>query len=429
MDGYKKLKQYKHKALFIYNIHIQFMDYEDDEIEESEQSIDDSESKKSEEESESISYKKRGPKKRIIKKNPKTSLQLNDSDVDSESGSFEMKTTSVVKKPHKENHQSNTTLNTPWIEKYRPVTLEDLVLDTGMYNKIKKILDEQDMPNIIITGVPGVGKTTTISCLAKNLLGKFYNDAVLELNASDDRGIKTVQDSIENFCKKKIYFDDTVAQHKIVILDEADNMTKKAQQSIKNLMKTYHDTTRFAFTCNNSSYIIESIQSRCIIFKYSKLTNIQIAERIKKICSIEKIPFTEEGIKTLVETSQGDLRKAINNLQLTYNGYTKITPDNVYKLCDRPHPLVIQNIFLACRNKDIKKAFEYLEDLRVKGYSSSDISLSMINTLRELDKTILDERTKIKYIEEISKTCIIISQGVSSQLQLTACICRLYKIE
>jgi len=98
-------------------------------------------------------------------------------------------------------------------------------------------------------------------------------------------------------------------------------------------------------------------------------------------------------------------------------------------LCDKPHPLVIQNIFLACRDKDIKKALELLSDLHNKGYSSSDVSLSMINTLRDLDKKILDERTKIRYIEEVSKTCIIISQGVSSQLQLTACICRLYKLE
>lgn len=411
------------------------MDYDidEDEIEESEKTLEESEEKQSGEDSEEIVYKKRGPKKRIIKKNPKTSLQLNDSDVDSESGSFDdlvlqMQKTVVVQKPIKEHKKKKNTLNVPWIEKYRPNTIEDLVLDEGMYNKIKKILDDKDMPNMIITGVPGVGKTTTVSCLAKNLLGKFYDEAVLELNASDDRGIKTVQESIEHFCKKKIYFDDTVAQHKIVILDEADNMTIKAQQSIKNLMKNYHNTTRFTFTCNNSSYIIESIQSRCIIFRYNRLTNVQIANRIKKICSIEEIPYTDDGIKTLVETSQGDLRKALNNLQLTYIGYTKVTPENVYKLCDKPHPLVIQNIFTACHNKDIKKALEYLNDLQKKGYSSSDISLSMIGTLKDLDKSVLDERTKIRYIEEVSKTCIIVSQGVISSLQLTACICRLYKL-
>lgn len=405
------------------------MDYEDeDDIDESEQSLEESGSKRSDDESEEIIYKKRGPKKRIIKKNPKTSLQLNDSDVDSDSGSFDMQKTEFVINPVKVKEKKKNTLNKPWIEKYRPAIVDDLVLDDGMFNKIKKIIEDKDMPNMIITGVPGVGKTTTVSCIARNLLGKFYDEAVLELNASDDRGIKTVQESIDHFCKKKIYFDETVSQHKIVILDEADIMTIKAQQSIKNLMKNYHDTTRFAFTCNNSSYIIESIQSRCIIFRYNKLTREQIAIRIKRICDMEKIPFTEDGIKTLIETSQGDLRKAINNLQLTYNGYTKITSENVYRLCDKPHPLVIQNIFLACRDKDIKKAMEFLIELQRKGYSSSDISLSMINTLKDIDKTILDEKIKMKYIEEVSKTCIIISQGVISPLQLTACICRLYKI-
>ena len=109
------------------------------------------------------------------------------------------------------------------------------------------------MPNIIITGIPGIGKTTTILCIAKNLIRKYFEEGVLELNASDVRGVKTVQETIEYFCKKKLQIDENFANHKIVLLDEADNMTKKAQQSINNLMEQYQDTTRFAFTCNNSS--------------------------------------------------------------------------------------------------------------------------------------------------------------------------------
>ena len=221
----------------------------------------------------------------------------------------------------------------------------------------------------IITGVPGIGKTTTILCIAKNLLGKYYNQGVLELNASDDRGIKAVQESIIYFCKKKLEIKDedgrTYSRHKIVLLDEADNMTKKAQQLVNNLMSQYHNTTRFAFTCNNSSDIIEAIQSRCIIFRYRRLNNQQLHDKLKFICDKEMITYSEDGLDALVTIAQGDLRQAINNLQLTYNGYEKIVPSNVYKLCDKPHPEIIKDIFMACYKNDIVLALENLEKLRI----------------------------------------------------------------
>lgn len=321
---------------------------------------------------------------------------------------------------------SKSTLNKPWIEKYRPTNVEELVLEPGTLNKIKKIIDDKNMPNIIITGLPGIGKTTTILCIAKNLLGKYFNQGVLELNASDDRGVKTVQESIEYFCKKKLVLDgDNYAKHKIVLLDEADNMTIKAQQAINNLIKQYQNTTRFAFTCNESSDIIEAIQSRCIILRYARLDNKHIAERLKKICHEEKIKYTDEGIDAIVLTAQGDLRKAINNIQLTFNGYCKIIPENVHKLCDTPHPFTLQNIFEACYKKDIKTALSLLNELRGKGYSSSDISFSMINILKNFKFETFDEATKIKYMDEISRTCLVISKGLNTSLQLTGAISHL----
>jgi replication factor C subunit 2/4 len=250
---------------------------------------------------------------------------------------------------------------------------------------------------------------------------------VLELNASDDRGIKTVQESIEYFCKKKINIEDGYSKHKIILLDEADHLTKKAQQSINNLMEQYHETTRFAFTCNNSPQIIEAIQSRCTIFRYSRLTNEQMNTRLQKICDIEKVPHNEAGLNAIVTTAQGDLRQAINNLQLTYNGYINVIPENVYKLCDKPHPLIITNIIIACSKKDMKTALKYLNELRDKGYSSSDISASMVNTIKNINKNIIDEDTKIKYMDEISRACLIISMGMNTPLQLTGCIAALCK--
>ena len=314
----------------------------------------------------------------------------------------------------------------PFVEKYRPNTLDELIVDKPTLNKLKSMVKNKCIPNIIITGVPGIGKTTTILCLAKLLLRKYLSDGVIEMNASDERGIKAVQDTIIHFCRKKLTFKekdkDLYCNHKIILLDEADNMTKKAQQLINNLMEQYHDSTRFAFTCNNSSDILESIQSRCVILRYKRLSNEQIKERLEYICKNEKINYTENGIKSLITVAQGDMRQAINNLQLTYNGFKIINSKNVYKLCDIPHPLVIKDIFLSCSNGDIKEACLKLKSLWEKGYSGSDISLGMLNVLKSIDCDYIDEQKKILYSDIISRTSMIISKGIDTRLQLTGCI-------
>lgn len=317
-----------------------------------------------------------------------------------------------------------------WTEKYRPTNIEDLVMDKSTRNKIDKIISNREMPNIIITGIPGIGKTTTILCIAKILLGKYFNHAVLELNASDDRGIKSVQDPITYFCKKKMEINDEenkYAKHKIILLDEADNMTKKAQQLVNNLVQIHHNTTRFAFTCNNSSDIIEAIQSRCIIFRYKRLKDIQVLKRLEYICDNENVEYTIEGLNAIVLTSYGDMRKAINSLQLTSKGYTRISTENVYKLCDKPHPLMIKNIFIACYNKDLREALTYLNNLREKGYSNSDISLGMINILKSNELKEIDLDTKIHYMKDICDVSIIITKGVDTHLQLSGTVAKLCK--
>lgn len=367
--------------------------------------------------------KKKGAKKRGININSKLSFCI-DNDV-----------SLVVDNKPKDNNlkidnkpkNTKKIINTPWTEKYRPTNIEDLVIDKQTHNKITRILAEKSMPNIIFSGNPGIGKTSTMLFIAKQLLGKYYNDAVIELNASDERGVKTVQDVIEYFCKKKINFDDGILRYKIVLLDEADNMTKKAQQFISKLMEEYYETTRFVFTCNNSIDIIETIQSRCVIFRYYKLQQEQICQKLKQICGKENIKYTNEGINTIAKISAGDLRQAINNLQFTHDGYTDVTPENVYKLCDTPHPVIIEQIFIACQNKDFKGALMVFIDLVNGGYSSSDISLSMIETLKNMDSTLIDEKTKIRYLDEICKACITISKGLNTSLQLTGVIASLCK--
>ena len=207
----------------------------------------------------------------------------------------------------------------PFIEKYRPKDINDLILPSIMQFKIANIIESKSLPNIIITGSPGTGKTSTILCLARKILGKDYRDLTLELNASNNRTLDFINTTVAYFCRKKLSSDTNTP--KLIIFDEADNITKKAQNLLANLMEEHSHNTRFAFTCNESDKIIESIQSRCMILRYIPMTSDAIKDKLQNICQIENIEFDESGIDAVNFISQGDVRLAINNLEATYHGY------------------------------------------------------------------------------------------------------------
>src|SRR3989338_2341145 len=165
----------------------------------------------------------------------------------------------------------------PWIEKYRPRKVEEIVGNEGAVSRLRAIASSGNLPNLILSGPPGVGKTSSLLCLARELLGEAYWEAVLELNASDDRGIEMVRESIKMFAQKKVTL--PPGRHKVVLLDEADNITSAAQQALRRTMELYSDTTRFALACNTSSKIIEPIQSRCAILRFTRLSAEELLSR------------------------------------------------------------------------------------------------------------------------------------------------------
>ncbi|GKZ27948.1 replication factor C subunit 4 [Aspergillus brasiliensis] len=304
----------------------------------------------------------------------------------------------------------------PWVEKYRPVFLDDVVGNTETVERLKIIAKDGNMPHVIISGMPGIGKTTSILCLARQLLGDAYKEAVLELNASDERGIDVVRNRIKGFAQKKVTL--PPGRHKLVILDEADSMTSGAQQALRRTMEIYSSTTRFAFACNQSNKIIEPLQSRCAILRYARLTDAQIVKRLKQVCDAEKVEHNEEGIAALVFSAEGDMRQAINNLQSTWSGFGFVSGDNVFRVVDSPHPIKVQAMIKACWEGKIDAA-----DL---GYSSHDI----ISTMFRVTKTIptLSEHSKLEFIREIGFTHMRILDGVQSLLQLSGCVAKLCKI-
>ncbi|KAI5284770.1 replication factor C subunit 4 [Ascosphaera aggregata] len=312
----------------------------------------------------------------------------------------------------------------PWVEKYRPVVLDDVVGNTETIERLKIIAREGNMPHIIISGTPGIGKTTSILCLARQMLGEAYEEAVLELNASDERGIDVVRNRIKTFAQKKVTL--PPGRHKIVILDEADNMTSGAQQALRRTMEIYSTTTRFAFACNQSNKIIEPLQSRCAILRYSRLTDAQLVKRILQICEREKVEHSEDGIAALVFSAEGDMRQAVNNLQSTWLGFGFVSGDNVFRVVDSPHPVKVQAMIKACYEGNIDAALDSLNELWDLGYSSHDI----ISTMFRVTKTIpsLSEHSKLEFIKEIGFTHMRILEGVQTLVQLSGCIARLCRI-
>ncbi|CAE6445633.1 unnamed protein product [Rhizoctonia solani] len=312
----------------------------------------------------------------------------------------------------------------PWldrVEKYRPQTLDHIVGNAETIDRLKVIAQDGNCPHIIISGMPGIGKTTSIHCLAHAMLGDAYKEGVLELNASDERGIDVVRGKIKAFAQKKVTL--PPGRHKIVILDEADSMTTGAQQAMRRTMEIFSSTTRFALACNQANKIIEPIQSRCAVLRYAKLRDEEVLKRVMEVCDAENVKYSDDGLTALLFTAEGDLRQALNNLQSTHAGFGFVSADNVFRVCDQPHPVIVQGLLRACKDGDIDNAMGKLNELWSHGYSAVDIVTTLFRVTKTFDD--LPEYTKLEYIKEIGWTHMRVLEGVGTLVQLGGLMARL----
>jgi replication factor C subunit 2/4 len=311
----------------------------------------------------------------------------------------------------------------PWVEKYRPQILDDVVGNERTLKQLQTIASQGNMPNMLLVGPPGCGKTTSIWCLARQMLGDCSKQAVCELNASDERGIDVVREKIKSFAQQKVNV--PANMHKIIILDEADSMTASAQQALRMIMTDYTSTTRFALACNDSSKIIEAIQSRCAILRFTRLSEAEMRPRLIRVLENEGFMPDDKGLDALLFTAEGDMRNALNNLQATISAFGNLEFENVFKVCDQPHPDILKNVVESCTEGQFTQACESLKILWVQGYSPLDIIGSLYKVVTTFN---MNENIQLKYLKELAVLRMRLLDGVCTLLQVHGCIAKLCEI-
>ncbi|KAF9227861.1 P-loop containing nucleoside triphosphate hydrolase protein [Gyrodon lividus] len=345
----------------------------------------------------------------------------------------------------------------PWVEKYRPKTIDDISAQEHTVAVLRKALSSTNLPHMLFYGPPGTGKTSTILALSRQLFGPdIFRERVLELNASDERGISIVREKIKSFARQtpraqKVAFDGTsypCPPYKIVILDEADSMTQDAQGALRRIMETYARITRFCLVCNYVTRIIEPLASRCSKFRFTPLDSSSSSSRLMHIATAERVDVTPEVVATLIDTSNGDLRRSITYLQSASRlsastiPPTPVTPRDIQEIAGVV-PSAVVNDFARTLGVDVAEDMDVddmpvnpngkgfnsirriVKDLMREGYSATQL-LSQLHDIIIFHQT-LPARQKAKSALIIAEADKALCDGADEELWILEVALQVHK--
>jgi replication factor C small subunit len=303
-----------------------------------------------------------------------------------------------------------------WVEKYRPRSLDEIVNQEEIVERLKQFVKGKNMPHLLFAGPPGTGKTTAAHALAHDLFGENYRQYMLELNASDERGINVIREKVKEFARSRT---PPGIPFKIILLDEADNMTADAQQALRRLMELYTASTRFILIANYPSKIIDPIQSRCAFFRFTPLKKEDVVERLRYIAENENVDYDLEALETIYEISEGDMRKAINILQAA-SALGKVTVEAVFKVVGMARPKEVREMIKAALGGDFTAAREMLRKLMIEyGLSGTDV-VKQIHREIFSNELKIPEETRVLIADYLGEIHFRLVEGSDDDIQLSA---------
>jgi len=302
-----------------------------------------------------------------------------------------------------------------WTEKYRPKKFDDMVGQEEIIKRVRSLVNSMNIPHLLFAGPAGIGKSTLALIVVKQLFGESWRENYLELNASDERGIDVIRQKVKDFARTKAISN---VPFKVIFMDEADALTREAQQALRRTMENYTSTCRFIMSCNYSSKIIDPIQSRVVVFRFQLLEKKDIKKRIDLITDREGLSITADAFDALYEASEGDCRRVINLLQATASISSNITPDLVNTIVSKAKPSDIKIVLDYALAGDFVNSREKLLDIMLKESISGQDVIKAIQ--KEIWNLQIDNALKVKLTEKTGEIEFRLIEGSDEFIQLEA---------